>query len=172
MGWRRGEGPAERRRQESTILRPRPTIVIPPRLEVNWLPVEVDPREDGAIAAHVLNGAADALLVDGFASWNFEAALLHHASSVVPDAIAELTGLRGISRNLENELLTYFLFFQGFVSLLAFRPCRTLHRYHNPAWGWSVPSRPCRASPSGPRSGAAGASSNSTAPRELIKNHN
>ena len=59
--------------------------------------------DDGAVPAHVLDGTADTLLVDWLAPGDLQAALLHHARRVVPDAVAELAGHLRISRYLQQR---------------------------------------------------------------------
>ena len=57
--------------------------------------------DDGAVVAHVLDGAADARLVDGLAAGHLQRALLHHARRVVPDAVAQLARLVGVPWDLK-----------------------------------------------------------------------
>ena len=54
-----------------------------------------------SLTALVLDWAADSVLINGLASFNFEITLLHDASSVVADTVAKLTWLAGVAGNLQ-----------------------------------------------------------------------
>jgi len=53
-----------------------------------------------SIFAKIFDRAADSINVDGFTSFNLEAALLHDAGGVVPDTVAQVARARRIVRNL------------------------------------------------------------------------
>lgn len=69
-----------------------------------------------SLTTFVSDGTADTILVHGFAAFDLESALLHHASGVVADAVAQLAGLVSVRGDL-STISVEFVFDRAAVAV-------------------------------------------------------